>query len=149
MDSIVVTLESLFCNYGIVIMCIALAGIVILGILKYCNVFKKLDEKYRHYAYLCISIALSVIGSIIYLACVHQLTFSIVCSLATVIFGLNQAAYAIYANTPIKELFIKVLDTIKKLIHKSDKIDDSTKELVDIVVDKVTDIADDKLDNNK
>lgn len=149
MDSIVVTLESLFCNYGVVIMCIALAGIVILGILKYCNVFKKLDEKYRHYAYLCISIALSVIGSIIYLACVHQLTFSIVCSLATIIFGLNQAAYAIYANTPIKELFIKVLDTIKKLIHKSDKIDDSEKELVDIVVDKVTDIVDDKLDSNK
>ena len=135
MDNIVATLESLFCNYGVTIMCIALAGIVILVILKYCNVFKKLEEKYRHYAYLSISIALSVIGSVIYLACVHQLTFSIVCSLATLIFGLNQAAYAIYANTPIKELFIKVLDAIKKLIHKSDKIDDNTKELVDKVVD--------------
>ena len=135
MDNIVATLESLFCNYGVAIMCIALAGIVILGILKYCDVFKKLEEKYRHYAYLSISIALSVIGAVIYLACVHQLTFSIVCSLATLIFGLNQAAYAIYANTPIKELFIKVLDAIKKLIHKSDKIDDNTKELVDKVVD--------------
>ena len=144
MDNIVATLESLFCNYGVAIMCIALAGIVILGILKYCNVFKKLEEKYRHYAYLGISIALSVIGSVIYLACVHQLTFSIVCSLAVLIFGLNQAAYAIYANTPIKELFIKVLDAIKKLIHKSDKIDDNAKELVDKVVDIV-----DKLDNNK
>ena len=143
MDNIVATLESLFCNYGVAIMCIALAGIVILGILKYCNVFKKLEEKYRHYAYLGISIALSVIGSVIYLACVHQLTFSIVCSLATLIFGLNQAAYAIYANTPIKELFIKVLDAIKKLIHKSDKIDDNMKELVDKVVDFV-----DELNNN-
>ena len=145
MVNIVTTLESLFCNYGVAIMCIALAGIVILGILKYCNVFKKLEEKYRHYAYLGISIALSVIGSVIYLACTHQLTFSIVCSLATLIFGLNQAAYAIYANTPIKELFIKVLDAIKKLIHKSDKIDDNTKELVD----KVVDIVDDKLDSSK
>lgn len=144
MENIVATLESLFCNYGVAIMCIALAGIVVLGILKYCNVFKKLEEKYRHYAYLSISIALSVIGSVIYLACVHQLTFSIVCSLATLIFGLNQAAYAIYANTPIKELFIKVLDTIKKLIHKSDKIDDNTKELVD----KVVDMIDDKTDND-
>ena len=144
MDNIVVTLESLFCNYGVAIMCIALAGIVILGILKYCDVFKKLEEKYRHYAYLSISIALSVIGAVIYLACVHQLTFSIVCSLAILIFGLNQAAYAIYANTPIKELFVKVLDAIKKLIHKSDKIDDNAKELVDKVVDIV-----DKLDNNK
>ena len=144
MDNIVATLESLFCNYGVTIMCIALAGIVILGILKYCNVFKKLEEKYRHYAYLSISIALSVIGAVIYLACVHQLTFSIVCSLATLIFGLNQAAYAIYANTPIKEVFIKVLDEIKKLIHKSDKIDDNTKELVDKVVDIV-----DELNNNK
>ena len=143
MDNIVTTLESLFCNYGVAIMCIALAGIVILGILKYCNVFKKLEEKYRHYAYLGISIALSVIGSVIYLACVHQLTFSIVCSLAVLIFGLNQAAYAIYANTPIKELFIKVLDAIKKLIHKSDKIDDNAKELVDKVVDIV-----DELNNN-
>ena len=145
MDNIVTTLESLFCNYGVAIMCIALAGIVILGILKYCNVFKKLEEKYRHYAYLGISIALSVIGSVIYLACVHQLTFSIVCSLAILIFGLNQAAYAIYANTPIKELFVKVLDAIKKLIHKSDKIGDNAKELVD----KVVDIVDDKLDSSK
>lgn len=145
MDGIVATLESLFCNYGVAIMCIALAGIVILGILKYCNVFKKLEEKYRHYAYLGISIALSVIGSVIYLACVHQLTFSIVCSLAVLIFGLNQAAYAIYANTPIKELFIKVLDAIKKLIHKSDKIDDNAKELVD----KVVDIVDELNNNNK
>ena len=145
MDNIVTTLESLFCNYGVAIMCIALAGIVILGILKYCDVFKKLEEKYRHYAYLSISIALSVIGSVIYLACVHQLTFSIVCSLAILIFGLNQAAYAIYANTPIKELFVKVLDAIKKLIHKSDKIDDNAKELVD----KVVDIVDDKLDSSK
>ena len=144
MDNIVATLESLFCNYGVAIMCIALAGIVILGILKYCDVFKKLEEKYRHYAYLSISIALSVIGSVIYLACVHQLTFSIVCSLAVLIFGLNQAAYAIYANTPIKELFIKVLDAIKKLVHKSDKIDDNAKELVDKVVDIV-----DELNNNK
>lgn len=145
MDNIVATLESLFCNYGVAIMCIALAGIIILGILKYCNVFKKLDEKYRHYAYLGISIALSIIGSVIYLACVHQLTFSIVCSLATLIFGLNQAAYAIYANTPIKELFVKVLDAIKKLIHKSDKVDDSTKELVD----KVVDVIDDELNSDK
>ena len=144
MDNIVATLESLFCNYGVAIMCIALAGIVILCILKYCKVKKKLEEKYRHYAYLSISIALSVIGAVIYLACVHQLTFSIVCSLAILIFGLNQAAYAIYANTPIKELFVKVLDAIKKLIHKSDKIDDNAKELVDKVVDIV-----DKLDNNK
>ena len=143
MDNIVATLESLFCNYGVAIMCIALAGIVVLGILKYCNVFKKLEEKYRHYAYLGISIALSVVGSVIYLACVHELTFSIVCSLATVIFGLNQAAYAIYANTPIKELVVKILDEIKKLIHKSDKVDDTTKEMVD----KVVDVIDDELNN--
>ena len=143
MDNIVATLENLFCNYGVAIMCIALAGIIVLGILKYCNVFKKLEEKYRHYAYLGISIALSVVGSVIYLACVHELTFSTVCSLTTVIFGLNQAAYAIYANTPIKELVVKILDEIKKLIHKSDKVDDTTKEMVD----KVVDVIDDELNN--
>ena len=144
MDTIVITLENLFCNYGLAIMCIALAGIIVLGVLKYCEVFKKLEEKYRHYAYLGISVALSVIGSVVYLACVHQISFGVVCSLSTIIFGLNQAAYAIYANTPIKELVVKVLDQIKKLIHKSDKIDDKTKE----ITDKIIDVVDDKLNNN-
>ncbi len=143
METLMEVLTNLFNQYGLVLTLIALAGVIVLGILKYCNVFKKIEEQYRHYAYLGISIALSIIGSVIYLICVHQLSFSIVCQLAAIIFGLNQAAYAIYANTPLKELVVKVLDEIKKLIHKSDKVDDTTKE----IVDKVVDVIDDELNN--
>lgn len=146
MDELVTSFVNLFGQYGLAITLISLAGVIVLGILKYCNVFKKVDEKYRHYAYLGISIALSMIGSVIYLACVHQLTFSIFCALASIIFGINQAAYAIYANTPLKELLLKLLDIIKNLIHKSDKVDDTVKDVADKAVDAIKDSIDKKED---
>lgn len=42
---------TFFSTYGWQLALIALAGIIILGILKYCNVFKKFDEKIRHVLY--------------------------------------------------------------------------------------------------
>ena len=42
-------LINFFTAYGLAITLIALAGIVILGILKYCNLFRKLEERKRHY----------------------------------------------------------------------------------------------------
>lgn len=59
-----------FQEYGLPITLIAILGIIILGIMKYANLFSKLDEKYRHWAYIGISVAISVVGTIIYLATV-------------------------------------------------------------------------------
>lgn len=120
-----------FQQYGLWLTIIAVLGIVILGVLKYCKVFSKLEEKVRHILYLVISVGLSIIGSVIYLACVHQLDISYIAVLAIAIFALNQAAYTIYDTTTLKELVAKLLDWIKGLITSGkaqEIIDETTKE---------------------
>lgn len=142
MDELLTFLQS----YGWQLALIALAGIIILGVLKYCNVFSKLDEKIRHILYLVISVGLSVVGSIIYLACIHQLTVGGAFAIAGAILALNQAFYSIYANTPLKELGKKLINWIKSLItsgkaqdviedvkegelNSPDKVEDTTTEV--------------------
>lgn len=122
-------------NYGWQLALIALAGIIILGVLKYCNVFSKFDEKIRHVFYLLISVGISVIGAIIYLACMKSLTVEYAFAVATAILALNQTFYAIYDTTTLKDLIAKLLDWIKGLITggKGQEIveeitDDETKE---------------------
>ena len=112
MEELVVFLQ----NYGWQLALIALAGIIILGVLKYCNVFSKFEEKIRHVFYLLISVGISIIGSIIYLACVGSLTVEFAFAVAAAILALNQTFYTIYSNLSLKELFLKLIDWIKGLI---------------------------------
>lgn len=130
---------TFFSTYGWQLALIALAGIIILGILKYCNVFKKFDEKIRHVLYMVISVGISIIGAIIYLACVHQLTVEYVFVIAGAILALNQTFYAIYDTTTLKNLFTKLLDWVKNLITsgKGQGIIDEIKE--DIKIDQSED----------
>lgn len=125
MNELLVFLQT----YGWQLALIALAGIIILGVLKYCNVFKKFDEKTRHILYLVISVGISVIGAVIYLACIHQLTIEFACVVAGAILALNQTFYAIYDTTTLKDLVLKLLDWIKGLISsKGKKLVDEIKE---------------------
>ena len=119
-----------FSIYGWQLALIALAGIIILGILKYCNVFKKFDEKIRHVLYMVISVGISIVGAIIYLTCAHQLTVEYVFVIAGAILALNQTFYAIYDTTTLKDLFTKLLNWIKNLITsgKGQEIIDEIKE---------------------
>ena len=107
-----------FQQHGLWLTIIAVVGIVLLGVLKYCNVFKKFDEKVRHALYLVISVGISIVGSIIYLTCVRQLDIAYIATLATAIFALNQAFYTIYDTTTLKELFNKLLEWVEGLINK-------------------------------
>lgn len=106
-----------FASHGWQLTLIALAGIIILGVLKYCNVFSKLDKKYRHILYLVISVGLSVVGSVIYLACISALELQYVLTVASATFALNQTFYAIYDTTSLKELVTKVLEWFKKYLE--------------------------------
>lgn len=110
-----------FRQYGLVLTLIAVAGIMILGTLKYCNVFSKLEERSRHYCYIIISVGVSVIASIIYLACVKQLTFSLFVAVSGSIYALNQTFYNIFKVTSINDFFVKLLDWVKTLITKDSK----------------------------
>lgn len=109
-------LLNFFRLYGWQLALIALAGIIILGVLKYCKVFSKFDEKIRHVFYLLISVGISIIGSIIYLACVGSLTVEFAFAVAAAILALNQTFYAIYSTTTLKDLVAKLIDWIKGLI---------------------------------
>ena len=117
-------------TYGWQLALIALAGVIILGVLKYCNVFSNLDEKYRHIIYLVISVGVSLIGSVIYLACIHQLTVGGAFAIGGAILALNQVFYSIYANTPLKELWNKLVNWIKSLITSG-----KAKEVIESVKD--------------
>lgn len=108
---------TFFSTYGWVITLIAIVGIIILGVLKYCNIFQKIDEKVRHYAYLGISIGFSVIASAVYLLIEKEFDWSFMLALGAAIYALNQAFYNIFKVTPIRELAVKVLDFIKKIIQ--------------------------------
>lgn len=107
-----------FQQHGLWLTLIAIAGIILLGVLKYCNVFKKFEEKIRHLLYLVTSVGVSIIGSIIYLACVHQIDIVYIATLAGAIFALNQAFYTLYDTSTLKELLRKFVDWIKEKINK-------------------------------
>ena len=101
-------------NNGWQLTLIAIAGIVILGILKYANVFSKLDKKIRHALYIGISVALSIVASLVYLICTDGFAVDSFLALTTTIFALNQGAYALYDTLTLKELMKKLLDFIFK-----------------------------------
>lgn len=126
-------LIAFFQQNGLWLTLIALVGIILLGILKYCNVFKKMEENYRHICYLAITVTVSVVGSIIYLACTQQVSAGYIFTLAGAIFALNQAFYAIYSTTSLQDLVKKFGEWIKNFIGNKEKVD----EVVDQVKDEL------------
>ncbi len=105
-------------NYGLVLTLIALAGIGILGILKHYNCFSKVEEKYRHYLYIGISVAFSLIGSAIYLLVLKQFEVNYFLALAAAILLLNQTCYNLIKATSVGNLFAKIFDFLKRLFTK-------------------------------
>ena len=117
-----------FQNYGLPITLIALLGIAILGTLKYCNIFSKLEEKYRHWTYIAISVAISIIGTVIYLAITKQLEFNYIISVSVALFALNQTFYNIFKVTSINQLGVRILDIIKVLWNKIKEVKNKNHE---------------------
>lgn len=103
-------------TYGWQLALIALAGIVILGILKYANVFSKIEKENRKPIYLAISVGLSLIGSAIYLAVIKQLEIGYFAAVAVAILALNQTMYSIYENTNLRDLLHKIFGAISQKV---------------------------------
>ncbi len=95
--------------YGWQLALIALGGIVLLGILKYANVFSKIEKENRKPIYLVFSVGFSCIAAIIYLAIIDQLTIEFLATFAFAIYGLNQTFYAIYETTTLRDLVSNIL----------------------------------------
>ena len=110
--------------YGWQLALIALAGIIILGVLKYANVFSKIDKENRQPIYLAISVGFSVVASAIYLAVIKQFEITYFCAVAAAILALNQTMYSIYENTKLRDLLNKIFGAIDAKI-KTKKIKDT------------------------
>ena len=110
-------------SYGWQLALIALAGIIILGVLKYANVFSKIDKENRKPIYLAISVGFSIIASAIYLAVIKQLEIKYFCAVAAAILALNQTMYSIYENTKLRDLLHKIFGAIDaKIKYKKIKV---------------------------
>ena len=116
--------------YGWQLALIALAGIIILGVLKYANVFSKIDKENRQPIYLAISVGFSVVASAIYLAVIKQFEITYFCAIAAAILALNQTMYSIYENTKLRDLLHKIFRAIDTKIKakKNKDAEDNNKE---------------------
>lgn len=106
-----------FVSYGLPLGGIALIGVVILAILKGCNVFKNLAEGWRHLLYIVISFAFSLIASGIYLAATGQFTLAIFGTVALALYVLDQAVYATIKGLSLKEVFKAIGRVLFKVIR--------------------------------
>lgn len=130
MDQLVMFFET----NGIAVTLIALFGIVILGILKYFNLFDKYSEKTRHYLYLIISIGLTLAGVLILELAKEEFDPTTFFSIATMTYSLNQTFYNLFKITPVNRLAGELLAMVLELFGfgREDFEDDSEVEPEDL-----------------
>lgn len=115
-------LVEFFTVNGLQLTLIAILGIVILGVLKYTCILKKLPEKYRHFIYLTISLGFSFIASGVYMKVHNNFDVKAYVALCGMIYALNQTFYNIFKITSLNKLFQNIadfiIDNIEKLFTK-------------------------------
>lgn len=103
-------------TYGWQLALIALLGVILLGILKYANVFANIEKEKRKPIYFIISVGFSLIAAGVYLVVIKQFEINYFITVATAIYALNQTFYAIYETTTLRELLSKVFAIISEKI---------------------------------
>ena len=101
---------NFYAQYGWQLALIAFVGIVILGVLKYANVFTNVAKEKRKPIYFAISLGFSVVASAIYLLTIGQFTVAYMATVTTATYALNQAMYAVYETTKLRDLVVKILE---------------------------------------
>lgn len=110
-------LLNFFVNYGLWFGVIALAGVILLSVLKYCKVFEKItNDNYRKVTYLLCSVGFSLIGCIIYMLCTSTFNWIGLFPLAAAIWALNQTFYNIFKTTKLNDLVVMVMNWIVNFI---------------------------------
>ena len=116
---------SFFQSYGWQLALIAFVGIIILGVLKYANVFSEIEKEKRKPIYFAISVGFSLIATTVYLLIIDCFEINYFITVSSAIYALNQSMYAIYETTKLRDLVSKVLSLISKKL-KSDKDNNAT-----------------------
>ena len=107
-------------HYGWEIALIALAGVVLLGVLKYANVFSKVEKDKRKPLYFAVSVGFSVLATVIYLGFKGQFELNYILTISMAIYTLNQAMYAVYETTTLRDLVSKILLIASKKIQQNE-----------------------------
>lgn len=94
---------------GLMLTLFAVVGVILLGIMKYTNMFIKLEEEARHAIYVCIAVLISVIIAGVYLYIKDEFAFEALLLFASNVFALNQTFYNIFKATTLQELLKKAL----------------------------------------
>lgn len=107
-----------FKQYGWQLTLIACSGILVLGILKFFNVFKKIDESKQKYVYAGISSGFSIAAAAIYLVATHAFTWAGFGVAAIAVYTLNQTLYSMYENYGLRNLLQKLGNFFISLVAK-------------------------------
>ena len=107
-------------QYGWELALIAFAGVVLLGILKYANVFSEVGKEKRKPLYFAITVGFSVLTTIIYLGFKGQFELNYILTISMAIYTLNQAMYAVYETTTLRDLVSKILVIVSKKIQQNE-----------------------------
>lgn len=119
-------LTEFYVQYGWQMALIAVAGIIILGILKYTNAFSKIDKEKRKPIYFAFSLGFSIISTVVYLLIIEQFNVAYVFTVSVAIYALNQTMYSVYETTTLRDLVTKIgvyLNQKKQI--KKEKTEDS------------------------
>jgi hypothetical protein len=108
---------TFYTQHGWQLALIALLGIIILGVLKYANVFSKVEKEKRKPIYFAISIGFSLVATVIYLLIIKQFTVDYFFTVALAIYALNQAMYSVYETTSLRDLLGKLVVIVKNKIE--------------------------------
>ena len=95
-------------NYGWQLALIACSGIFVLGVLKFFKIFDKIEKSKQKHVYAGISAGVSILASGIYLAIVGGFSWTGFGVIASAIYGINQAMYATYENSGLRNLVRKI-----------------------------------------
>lgn len=120
-------------TYGWQLALIACSGIFVLGVLKFFNVFEKIEKPKRKYLYAGVSAGISILASGIYLAIVGEFAWSGFGVIAVAIYGINQAIYSSYENIGLRSALRKLGKLFIHFIAKKE-IEQAKQDIVDDTV---------------
>lgn len=107
-----------FENYGWIMTVLATSGIVLVGFLKACGAFKKVNATYKKYVYFGVSCVISILACTIYLCASHKFEWASWGVTAACIIGFTLTLYGVYENTGLRDLLKKVIFTPLKNAFK-------------------------------
>lgn len=109
-------LVAFYGSHGLPLTLSALAGIILLGVMKYCNLFRKIQgEDVRHIVYISVAAIFSVILAGVYMYMADTFDLENLTLFSTNVFVLNQTFYNIFKATTLQGLLKKFLKKLNIL----------------------------------